>query len=57
MNTPPITNSDCNAAHKPQLADYSITRILQMTREQWRAQLLHDIANAFEEAFDALEVR
>lgn len=46
-----IVNSNCNTAPLPP-ADYSITRILHMTREKWRAQLLHDIAKTFEDAFD-----
>jgi hypothetical protein len=48
-------NSNCTPATIPPPADYSITRILHMTRDEWRAQLLHDIANTFEDAFNVLE--
>lgn len=51
-----VVNSPCNAETTRPLADYSIARIVHMTREEWRAQRLHDIANALEDAFDSLEV-
>jgi hypothetical protein len=52
-----VVNSSCSAETIQPLIDYSITRIMHMTREELRAQRLHDIANAFEDAFDALEAR
>ena len=38
------------------ITDYGITRLLHMTREEWQAQLLHEIANTLEDAFDASEI-
>jgi hypothetical protein len=36
---------------------YDIARVIHMTREEWRARHLHDMARIFESAFDASEVR
>jgi len=52
-----VVNSNYSAETIPPLIDYSVTRIIHMTREQRRAELLHDTARAFEDAFNALEVR
>lgn len=40
---------------EPKQPGYDMPRILRMTREEWRAQCLHDMANIFEFAFDVLD--
>ena len=36
---------------------YDIACVIHMTREEWRARYLRDMACIFESAFDASEVR
>ena len=55
--TPAIAISPLTNNSQPQESRYDFARTIRMTREELRAQLFHDIAQAFEDAFDALEVR
>jgi hypothetical protein len=52
----PASRGASNAANIPPLTDtkssYDITQIIRMTREEWRVQRLHDMANIFLEAFE-----
>lgn len=53
-----ITNPPANLVRPADTTvSYDISRVIRMTREEWRIQSLHDMANIFESAFDALEVR
>lgn len=50
-----IVNPTSTSNDAPPLTDYNILRVIHMTREEWRAHCLHDMANIFQSAFDALE--
>ena len=53
----PSAPSSISANESAHLVSYEIMPVIRMTREEWRARCLHDMANIFESAFDALEVR
>lgn len=52
-----LTSNSKPEESRPVTSSYDFVRTIRMTREEWRIQHLHEMANIFESAFDAFEVQ